>query len=661
MNKKKKITNFEKLTPFTDSDIGFYEDAINYVFENNNLRNIAVSGPYGAGKSSVLESYKKKNKRKKFIHISLPHFEDNSNENCIQESLIEMKILNQLIYQIPIRKIPQTKFPLKKRTTILEIIILASLLVFYSSMYWYLSYSDDFWSFGTDFFAKLKVIELKGILEFFRLSLINLEKNILDSRILIDFVLIALTGVITFVVVAKIIILHKNKGIFKRLNYKGAEIEFDYKKTESFFDTYLNEVIYLFENSGADAIVFEDIDRFSKIKVFERLREINNLVNNKLQLKRKIGYSNSIKFFYLLRDDIFDSKDRVKFFDFIIPIVPIISNHNSYQLLHNNLNGNNNIDIVSRSFLRQIAFYIDDMRLLKNICNEFLIYLNKLNNKELDNDKLFAMIIYKNLFPEDYVNTQLNRGYVSDILEQKIEERINKEITVRGKNDKISFKGGQRDLDRVKGNVYYNAIEFLIDNGYIDDDYPKYMTYTYDDEFSFSDRLFIQKVLTKEENKIEKYEIENQILINSESVYKMLGAKFIIEHNIKNVSLMLFLFENYYEYEHVILELIRKLDLKEDLEFIANSLKKIGNLNNYVLMIYEQFKDEWALIYRKQVFGERNNLIIYIGFYFRAFLEKERIKESNLEYIEQLLNNADLSKAKIEGADLSWINMENSL
>ncbi|MBD5160793.1 MAG: hypothetical protein HDT14_01985 [Oscillibacter sp.] len=30
-----------------------------------------------------------------------------------------------------------------------------------------------------------------------------------------------------------------------------------------------------------------------------------------------------LRFFYLLRDDIFDTKDRTKFFDYIVPVVPV--------------------------------------------------------------------------------------------------------------------------------------------------------------------------------------------------------------------------------------------------------------------------------------------------------------------------------------------------
>jgi hypothetical protein len=65
---------FRKLTPVKDADISVHEKAIDYVFENTDITNVAISGAYSAGKSSVLESYKAKQKNLKLVHISLAHF-----------------------------------------------------------------------------------------------------------------------------------------------------------------------------------------------------------------------------------------------------------------------------------------------------------------------------------------------------------------------------------------------------------------------------------------------------------------------------------------------------------------------------------------------------------------------------------------------------------
>ena len=221
----------------------------------------------------------------------------------------------------------------------------------------------------------------------------------------------------------------KTKNFFKKLNIQGNEIEISEDTNDSYFDKYLNEVIYLFENSGVEAIVFEDIDRYEVSEIFERLREVNKLVNNKLKEENK-----TLKFFYLLRDDIFISKDRTKFFDFIIPVIPVVDASNSYDKfteLFQDINQYNFDD----NFLYSLSLYIDDMRILKNIYNEFLIYYNELNKTEetstkINSNKILSMIAYKNLFPKDFSDLQLNQGFVYNIFSQKekfIEERI-KEI-----------------------------------------------------------------------------------------------------------------------------------------------------------------------------------------------------------------------------------------
>lgn len=66
---------FEKLTPNDNINLDVYEDAINYIFDNSDIKNVAVSGAYSAGKSSVLASYKKKHSKLCFLNISLAHFQ----------------------------------------------------------------------------------------------------------------------------------------------------------------------------------------------------------------------------------------------------------------------------------------------------------------------------------------------------------------------------------------------------------------------------------------------------------------------------------------------------------------------------------------------------------------------------------------------------------
>lgn len=194
------------------------------------------------------------------------------------------------------------------------------------------------------------------------------------------------------------------KNLFKKLSVQGNEIEISEDgNNESCFDKYLNEVLYLFEQADVDVIVFEDIDRFEINQIFERLREINTLVNNRLKNENK-----TLKFLYLLKDDIFSSKERTKFFDFIIPVIPVIDSSNSYDKILEMFSGEN----IEESFLEEVSLFIDDMRLLRNISNEFKIYKGRLGNINLNLNNLLGIVIYKNLFPRDFSDLQLNQGFV---------------------------------------------------------------------------------------------------------------------------------------------------------------------------------------------------------------------------------------------------------
>lgn len=90
--KEKETLVFESLTPTIVESIDVYQDAIDSVFLKDNVRNVAITGAYGAGKSSVLITYKKKNPEKKFVHISLAHFHSSEKkEEITPEAILEEK------------------------------------------------------------------------------------------------------------------------------------------------------------------------------------------------------------------------------------------------------------------------------------------------------------------------------------------------------------------------------------------------------------------------------------------------------------------------------------------------------------------------------------------------------------------------------------------
>ena len=76
-----------------------------------------------------------------------------------------------------------------------------------------------------------------------------------------------------------------------------------------------------------NVVFIEDVDRFNTSEIFVKLRELNTLLNNYDLIKRRIV------FVYAIKDDMFNDQDRTKFFDFIIPIIPIINSTNSGEKL----------------------------------------------------------------------------------------------------------------------------------------------------------------------------------------------------------------------------------------------------------------------------------------------------------------------------------------
>ncbi len=78
------------------------------------------------------------------------------------------------------------------------------------------------------------------------------------------------------------IYLQRNQRILRKINFKGTnlDIELFNSDSDSYFDRYLNEVLYLLDHVDADVVVFEDIDRYDKNLIFERLRESNTLANH---------------------------------------------------------------------------------------------------------------------------------------------------------------------------------------------------------------------------------------------------------------------------------------------------------------------------------------------------------------------------------------------
>ena len=100
-------------------DMQGYEQSLNFVFQNGNedINNIAITGNYDSGKSSVIRSYVESHRDLSFIYVSLSYFEEVFGVGTVDENYdvtIEKKIINNLVLQIPLNNVTDSDFRIKR-------------------------------------------------------------------------------------------------------------------------------------------------------------------------------------------------------------------------------------------------------------------------------------------------------------------------------------------------------------------------------------------------------------------------------------------------------------------------------------------------------------------------------------------------------------------
>lgn len=289
--------------------------------DDNRMLNIAVAGNYGVGKSSVINTAEKKLdkwwrfwKRHRFIRISLASLLTKENKSAkeknspvskgsvdsVTDKQIEYSILQQILYHEKPQTSPKSRIHRIHKTKRCKPYVIALLclgvfvsLVFLIKPTWaldYIVYED-----ASD----------------------NVQ-NLLRWGPLVVLAII-------FIVLIRYLSLRYSFAVDK-VGYK--DVEMTIKKDMSVFNAYLDEIVYFFESTKYDVVVFEDLDRFaSKEIIFYKLRELNTILNNSHSFRRKIN------FVYAVSDDLFDATERVKFFDYIVTVIPVINSLNSYEKL----------------------------------------------------------------------------------------------------------------------------------------------------------------------------------------------------------------------------------------------------------------------------------------------------------------------------------------
>lgn len=412
----------KSLTPvlLEDSDPSYKTvDDLLHAIEDEHILNIAVTGPYGSGKSSVLNTLMEKAPEDAiFLDISLATLDaddsikdDETSEvhnNDILNRKIEYSILQQLVYRETLHTLPFSR--LKKIRHLSEDTIksvtgyIIGLLVCFCFAF------SPSWLLIDELYSAFKIPE-------------GLQHAM--GMIATIFILVMLYEIIKHLIqiFGGMRIGHVNVG--------GNEI--DMTDEGSIFNRYLDEILYFFQCTNYNVVIIEDLDRFNTTDIFLKLRELNHLINKSKIVNRKI------RFIYAVKDDMFKDASRSKFFDYITTVIPVITTSNSKDKLREALAELGHEGEVPNDSIRDIAFHIDDMRLLYNIANEYHQYSLRLNSDKehaLDAAKMLAMIAVKNYHPHDFsllhkregkiyyaISKDAKRLYVNEAIEQKITQR----------------------------------------------------------------------------------------------------------------------------------------------------------------------------------------------------------------------------------------------
>lgn len=354
--------DFSPIDVCVDEDKSSYEEEFNqikYALENDKVKNLAILGKFGTGKSSLISSFFKHEQINnkmisdiEYVTVSLADFDylkENSSDN-IEENLadnsksdndnnsditdknssnassenrvdssnknnhlsgkssyqnldaVEKEIIRQLSFGKLSKNVP-ISFLSKFKTRLCDNLVISLYL------------------------SPLLVLFLSGF--FIKDEIVHLFNYVPGCTLTKLFVLTAITVAYVFIFFKFL----SPRLRFKHLSLSSLSISVEQRDSDNIIDAYLDEITYLFEQSNCKYVIFEDLDRGNNPEVFTHLRNLNIVLNNDIRCKNKKRCfwkrcKRKIVFIYLLRNDLLSPQDMVKFFDFTISITPYAASCN---------------------------------------------------------------------------------------------------------------------------------------------------------------------------------------------------------------------------------------------------------------------------------------------------------------------------------------------
>jgi len=660
-----------------------YLDKLNETIDTEGINNIALTGGYGSGKSTIIGTFKELNPQYKYLKISLASFNKKKSEDKLTpsekklqkeelERLLEVSILQQIFYHVKPEEIPESRFKRIINTPNWKI--------------WSISIGFILWVTSTVLLLKYDYLD-------------KINPNSWNTKYSFDWIalFIFVLGFIGLGLFSKLIIKLFSNSKINKVTIKG-ELELGDNVNKSVFNEHLEEILYFFEVTKYNVVLIEDLDRFDSTDIFTKLREINILLNNSKLINREIN------FVYAVGDDLFnDKKERVKFFEYIIPVIPFINSSNADEQLRTLIKESGlDEDLFTKEFISDITTFIDDidMRLLTNIFHEFVIYRKTLKPEYIKkNDELFAMITYKNIDPKDFTKLNRKEGKLFELINnkknyiKKLISKIDAEVSFKDSQIKDIEKHTVTDIEELK-NIYFQKIlsklpsNALIDKVNIEIDFEtlierKILKYSYfnnsyrqlyNDNFNFEFSEIenevnpnftyeerVKLIESKHNNKVDllkkeieklksnKSEIENwdlKQIFNEVDINEYLND-FSNNWLLRNLILNGYINENYNDY----ISLFHEISItKEDFTFERNvkagyssdfNYKLSNKVENLLEKIDKRYFEREAIL--------NIDLLNYLGKNYNRYSDKydsiihllSNEKEKSIQFIDEYIKNED--------------------
>ena len=492
-----------------------YSEYLSKAFKNPSIRNIAITGNFGIGKSCFLNEWSKK---KKYLFISLCSFSHQKSE-CLESNMLQQVLLG---CGCDIKKKNQI---INRRNNILIRIMLTIFGLIISLTVYFLLFFEIF----------------KGTLSGFDVTPSEQTITRIECAVYGLFSICLVVGLTFFWY--KLVNQFTLSKVVVKLSNVEMETECKENATVSYMERYRIDLVCALHQAARKidyTIVFEDMDRLESEEcrhLFTELREINRLVNSGKYGKKA---KKTIRFVYAVHDAIFcdesatkdlnDSFLHLKFFDYIMPIVPALVDKSSLNYI---VECFEMVGFRHMRFVYEIAGFLSDYRLIKNITNEYVvlrdIYVERNGESaqfdSQDEQQLMALAIYKVIMPLDY---------------KRIRE---------GNSQVFLGRGAEHVVDNFE---VKEIVKCLRTNGWLSPQCLKFIGYDYDEIRKYGYRIFsTDKLVSEYDNEVMRSMLRSEFILCMSVIIEKLKQQEDMTECLSNVCytiLEVILRENRIEY-----------------------------------------------------------------------------------------------------------------